>query len=59
MGYEPKELTDEEWEEIVRLDADLLQTTSEQVEKCMQEMNKFIEEHEELFAGMPTIMRRE
>lgn len=49
-----KELTDEEWEEVMRLDEMLYEITPEEEERFFQEMKEFEEKHKELLSQVPS-----
>lgn len=54
MASMMKELTDEEWEEVMRLDEMLYETTPEEKERFFQEMKEFEEKHKELLSQVPS-----
>ena len=56
MGYEWKELTDEEWESLMRMEEMLGKSTPERLERCFQEFNACVKENEAFFAMLPTIL---
>lgn len=55
MGYEPKELTDEEWERLMRMEEMSGKSTPESLERCFQEMKARMEEDKELFDRLAAI----
>lgn len=58
MASMMKELTDEEWEEVMRLDEMLYETAPEEEERFFQEMKEFEEKHKELLSQVPSFLKK-
>lgn len=56
--YLTEKLTDEEWEEVMRLDEMLLQTTPEEKEAFLREMKEFEEKNKELLSQFPSFLNK-